>query len=152
MSRNALLRKKVQVSMGYVVCRHQREILVFMRLDIYSHKMNCKSQKPLTDCNKWRTWNLLWHFGRTIVFCVMLEVGSSYFARNPSKWFFFDNCRNSHAHWLNVIVNTRTYTWVCNLCDASASKIEQFDNFILEKTNWCQFFMCLSCYWRWILS
>ena len=40
----------------------------------------------------------------------------------------------SHARWLIVIVNMRTDTWIFNLCDASTSEREQFDNyFVLTK-------------------
>ena len=53
----------------------------------------------------------------------------------------------SRAHWLILTVNKRTDTSIYNLCDVEATgDSEQADNFLLSKTNWRQFFMCLCCF------
>ena len=67
------------------------------------------------------------------------------------KISFYDKCRNSHSHWLIFIDNKRTNTWIY-WSNGLTSQNGQFDNLSLQKTNWCQFFMHLSCDWQWISS
>ena len=67
------------------------------------------------------------------------------------KISFYDKCRNSHSHWLIFINNKRTNTWIY-WSNGLTSQNGQFDNLSLQKTNWCQFFIHLSCDWQWISS